>query len=383
MVDGTEALTLNLEQLDDVRRALAQRLGEGLARDGAEIAALPAFLPPPPAGLAGEAVVVDLGGTNLRAALVRLEADGGVRVPAGPLKHHLMMRDGETATREAFFARQAKLVDDLGAAWPQKVGYVFSFPSDVQEDRDALLLRWTKDIEIPGVIGTRVGAGLAEALENVRCEPTSVTVLNDTVAALMGGAHGFRGPATNVIGLIIGTGTNMAAFFDSSQAPKLSARGLEGDVAVNLESGNFDPPHLSRWDDELDAESVNPGRQRFEKAVSGHYLPLLFERLTGTAVPDGGALVARRGQGSEEAEIAGLLLARSADLVSAGLAAIIGTRPEGPIGILAEGGLCWGDPAYAPRVRARLKELCPDRDVELLHLEDANLVGAAAAALVP
>jgi len=380
----SDELRLTSSQLLDIRDALSDRVREGLAEDSQQIAALPAFLPPPAADQTGEAVVVDLGGTNLRSARVRLEADGQFEVVAGPLKHDLMMREGTPTSREAFFDRQAELVDELGGEWPCPIGYVFSFPSEVQPDRDALLLRWTKDINIPGVIGTRVGASLAEALDRRHCEPSTITVLNDTVAAMMGGCHRFDGTSTQVIGLIAGTGTNMAAFYSSDHAPKLSQRGIEGYVAVNLESGNFSPPHLTRWDDELDAASPNPGQQRFEKAISGHYLPQLFERISGgTDVRDTGRLVALRAGGGEAGELAGALLARSADLVAAGLAALAGDRPPGPVGVLAEGRLFWGDPAFAPRVQARLAELVPDREVRLMHVADANLLGAAVAALTP
>lgn len=377
---------LSAGQLDDIRSALQERLREGLADDGRELACLPAYLPPPSPDLAGDAVVVDLGGTNLRAARVRLEIAGRFQVLEGPIRHDLMMRGEPVTSRDAFFDLQARLVERLGAEWPLPVGYVFSFPSEVQPDRDALLLHWTKDISIPGVIGTRVGAGLAEALGRLRCEPTTITVLNDTVAAMMGGAHRFDGPAADVIGLIAGTGTNMAAFYGADEAPKLAARGLEGEVAINLESGNFHPPHLSPWDEELDAASVNPGRQRFEKAVSGHYLPMLFQHMTErTGIEDTGALVRIRNEGGEAGELAGALLARSADLVAAGLAAVADGRGRdgGKVGILAEGGVFWGDPAFAPRVQARLEELLPGQAFELLQLEEANLIGAAAAALTP
>ena len=382
MAASPDDLRLSASQLEAIRDALKARVAEGLADDSREIAALPAFLPPPPADLSGEAVVVDLGGTNLRAARVHLGLRGDFRVVEGPVKDELMMRDDAPTTRSAFFDRQARLVDRLNVDWPKPIGYVFSFPSEVQPDRDALLLRWTKDISIPGVIGTRVGAGLAEALDRKHCEPTAITVLNDTVAAMMGGAHQFEGPARNVVGLIAGTGTNMAAFYGPDEAPKLAQRGVESPIAVNLESGNFNPPHLTAWDDALDAESSNPGQQRFEKAVSGHYLPLLYARMSGRdPVANTGALVDLRAQGGELGELAGALLARSADLVAAGLAAVVDGCSDGPVGILAEGGLFWGDPAFAPRVKARLGELVEDREVRILHLEDANLVGAAAAAL--
>ncbi len=377
--------SLTLQQLDEIRRALRDRIHEGLQEDGRSIACLPAFLPAPPPALEGEAVVVDLGGTNLRAARVQLSSDGAFRFTGGPLKRELSgMRGDSPRSREAFFDDQAALVAALEGDWPVPLGYVFSFPSEVFRDRDAQLLRWTKDFNVPGVIGTRVGAALGEALSRHACEPRSITVMNDTVSALLGGVHRLALPAPNVIGLIAGTGTNMAAYYNPKLAQKLARQAVDGWTAINLESGNFDPPHLTEYDGIVDRQSSNPGRQRFEKAISGHYLPLIYGQVTGVrALKSSAELVELCAQGGEPGDLARALLSRSADLVAAGLAAVIDDRPAGPVGVLAEGSLFWGDPEYANRVRRRLSELCAERAVEITPLEDVNFVGAAVAALIP
>ena len=58
-------------------------------------------------------------------------------------------------------------------------------------DRDATLLRWTKGIDVHDTVGRRVGAPLLEALRALSIEMTSVTVLNDTVASLLGAASSY------------------------------------------------------------------------------------------------------------------------------------------------------------------------------------------------
>jgi hexokinase len=161
-------------------------------------------------------------------------------------------------------------------------------------------------------------------------------------------------------------------------------------MAVNLESGNFDPPHLSEYDRQVDAASDNPGFQRFEKAVSGYYLPFLFERILpghpGFDPAQGtGALVALRDSGTGQAQqVAEALLARSADLVAATLVSVIDEyEPNGePVGILAEGGFFWNDPQYAPRLSQTLTRLLAGRaTAHVLQTDEANLVGSAVAAL--
>ena len=234
------------------------------------------------------------------------------------------------------------------------MGYCFSYPSQTLPDRDAVLLRWTKNIDVPGVVGTRVGDALRRALDEMGLAPGPVRVLNDTVAALLATGtvvrrNGVTWKCRDGIGLIVGTGTNMAAFFDATEALKLGLRAGDPPMAVNLESGNVDPPYLTEADDAIDAASQNPGRQRFEKAVSGYYLPFLFKALhpdhpldphEGTAPL---AALAESGPAGPARDTAQAFLHRSADLVAASLCAVLDTyaHDPGPVGILAEGSLFW------------------------------------------
>ncbi len=385
-----DQLTLSSEQLKDVADALKARIEEGLGAEGQEIKALPSYFHSPDRSVGGSAVVLDTGGTNMRAAVVELAAGEG-KVTHGPLKKTLPMREGESLSAEEFFRAQAQLVAELGAPPGLPVGYCFSYPSENTPQRDSRLLRWTKGIDIPGVEGTMVGTQLARALSDVGYKPGPVRVLNDTVASMLGGASVHREvPSERTIGLIVGTGNNMAAFFDASQSPRIPSN-FNGKMAINLESGNFTPPHLTQWDDDVDSASDNPGYQRFEKAVSGFYLPFVFAR----ALPDQlafdphagtGPLVKLRdeGVGGLPREVAEALLQRSADLVAASLAAVIECYAPSvePVGILAEGTFFWGDLKYSPRVQVTLGKLLPEGyRATVLRTDEANLIGSAVAAL--
>jgi hexokinase len=77
------------------------------------------------------------------------------------------------------------------------------------------------------------------------------------------------------MGLIVGTGTNMASLMRSDKIAKLKTK-ESGLIPVNLESGNFYPPYLTDVDNQVDALSNNKGQQRFEKAISGGYLGKIF-----------------------------------------------------------------------------------------------------------
>lgn len=377
-------LQLDVGQLSEVAQLLEARIEEGLAADLREIRALPAYLAPPSADLEGEAVVVDAGGTNVRAAHVRVGER--LEILGGPESEELPVRGAAGALNaEGFWQLQAKLARQTGAPGGLPLGYCFSYPSSVHEDGDATLLGWTKGVDISGVEGERVGRPLAEAMGAAGVSVRSKVVLNDTVATLLGASLKAEDPS-RTIGLIAGTGTNMAAYYAPKAGRKLPAG---GPMAVNLESGNFVPPHLSPVDEAFDAEGGSPGRQRFEKAVSGYALPYLFSRLVPEAGLDPAAgtgpmgELRRSGSGRAQAAAAALL-DRSADLVAAGLYGVARSLGgSAPITVLAEGSLIWKADGYADRVRARLAELAGRHGprFELKGQADVNLYGSAAAAL--
>ncbi len=372
-----------------LREGFASQIREGLDHDGRTVAGHPAWLPQPEPGLSGRALVVDIGGTNVRAALVELSPDTGLNVLAGPHTAAVPGVGDPSVTREALFDLQAELVARCDPEPGLPLGYCFSYPARVLDCGDAELVRWTKDIRVVGVEGHRVGALLRDALERRSVRVGAIRVLNDTVAALLAGAMR-PGGFEHGIGLVVGTGSNMAAFFPHSALGKLAHRAPGPSMAVNLESGNLQLAELTGWDMELDMASDNPGLQAFEKAVSGRYLPRLFVIAADDPAacdPEEGAgvLVRLREQGPEPlGELASGVLDRSADLVACGLAAVLDNLPAGRCQVAAEGGLFWKAPGYAERVRATLAELLGSADrVHIAHIDDANLAGSAAAALGP
>lgn len=354
-----ERFRLKDDALREVVAEMALGITDGLVREGAEIACLPAWLPRPDVGRTGEAPVLDCGGTWMRAARVRLTTAGGTVID-GPAEAPL-----PTGDAEEFFDAQADLLGPFRRPG-EPVGYCFSYPAVVSPDRDAVLVRWTKGIDIPGVEGQPVGSLLARALAN-GAEAGRVTVVNDTVAALMAATSLPEArDVPMIVGLVVGTGTNMASFFPRTTVGKLP-RG-PGEIAINLESGNLTPGCLGEVDDRLDAATRRPGRQRFEKAVSGAYV----ERLLDLAAAD------------DRESVRQAILDRSADLVAAGLAGLLEVLSGRSALVLAEGGVIRRAEGYADRVVATLgRILAPGIRVRMRHLDHANLIGAAAAALSP
>jgi hexokinase len=386
-------LTLDDAALSLVRRTLADRLREGAAADGREIAMIPAWLAPPRPGLAGEALAIDAGGTNLRAARVVAGAGGAAEVVAIHEEPFPGAAGRPEASAAELFAAHARVVEKLGAPPGLPIGYCFSYPSAVRSDGDAVLIRWTKEVRVPGVEGQRVGTMLSEHLRLHGLVPGPVFVLNDTIATL---AAGNDPEGARSVGLIVGTGTNIGAYLPVSILAKLAAPGWPSPLmAVNFESGAFAPPGLGLADADVDAASHEPGKQRFEKAVSGAYVGRIFTAAAkhlGIAVAGGAAdsaevsRLAALEPGTPAGALARAVLDRSADLVAATLAAtsdVIGG--DGPLHVHAEGSMVAKGPGYLGRLRTTLARMLAEDGgriaSEVVLGNGGNLVGCALAAL--
>ncbi|KAF2027358.1 hexokinase, partial [Setomelanomma holmii] len=109
--------------------------------------------------------------------------------------------------------------------------------------------------------------------------PVRVTALiNDTVGTLLARAYAAPKSATTIMGAVFGTGTNGAYIEQASRIKKLGECVIENErvMIINSEWGNFDQNleylPVTTFDKTVDAQSVNPGFEMFEKMVSGMYL---------------------------------------------------------------------------------------------------------------
>lgn len=205
-----------------------------------------------------KAIVLDAGGTNFRSALV------SVPVRIEDKENRPMPGIGKEVGTEEFYQEFASQVKRLKAkATCDKIGWCFSYPALATEDIDAKLVSWTKGVKAPSIVGQYVGAELSKRLEG---EP--VVVINDTVATLLAAkAVAPSEEYSSYIGFILGTGTN-CAYVEKSL----------GYTIVNAESGAFDKIEQSVFDKTMDAKTLFPGKQIFEKMIAGAYLgPIVLE----------------------------------------------------------------------------------------------------------
>ncbi len=277
MSDVSKDFELTQTQLLEISQALKDKILEGLHAPGQEVACLPTYIPGDASPQHGKALILDFGGTNVRAALVALD-DGKLTIEKGPVVQAIPVTRGVAFKKDEFLDILGKLIAALEPPSGLPLGYCFSYPADSTTDGDARLIKWTKGMAVENTIDEKVGHMLTEHIAGytppVQC--SGVTVVNDTIASLMAGT--VVEEADGYIGLIVGTGNNMAAILDPDEMTKLPKKlNWMAPLPVNFESGNFTPPHLTSWDDKMDAESDSAQHQRFEKAVSGVYLASVFK----------------------------------------------------------------------------------------------------------
>lgn len=259
-----KAFTVTSTEVGRIGERFRATMIDGLAGKSNTLKMLPSFLAKPTGMEKGLFVALDFGGTNVRAELVELSAQGQWFVKdqiARPLKDQKRRYDYISASAQAtelfdFIAEQVASLDNREAK--HFLGYTFSFPCVQQSIGRAVLLNWTKEIKTTGVEGHEVGMLLTEALVRrglVGVKPCAI--INDTVGTLLAAAYADN---STDIGAICGTGHN-TCYFEPAKG-----------MIINLESGNFDELPVTEYDDKLDLASESPGTQRLEKMVAGKYL---------------------------------------------------------------------------------------------------------------
>lgn len=225
----------------------------------------------------GKFLALDLGGTNFRVLLIELsEKHFEMRSKIFAIPQHIMLGSGEQlfdhiAECLAKFMKEEKVLDE---ALP--LGFTFSFPLEQVGLTKGILKTWTKGFNCSGVVGNDVVKLLEDAVQRRGDIKLYITaILNDTTGTLMSCAWKNRNCK---IGLIIGTGTNACYVEKQKNAENFDEpnRG-SGEVLINTEWGAFgDDGSLdfvtTDYDREIDANSINPGKQKYEKMISGMYM---------------------------------------------------------------------------------------------------------------
>ncbi|KAD4585191.1 hypothetical protein R6Q59_036118 [Mikania micrantha] len=269
--------------------AMSVEMHAGLASEGgSKLKMIISFVDNLPTGdEQGVYYALDLGGTNFRVLRVQLAGQSGIdsqEFAEVSIPPQLMVGSSE-ALFDYIAAEVAKFVGDESEKFgplpgrQRELGFTFSFPVLQLSIDSGTLIRWTKGFSIDEMVGKDVVAELTKAMERKGVNMRVSALVNDTVGTLAGGRYDNKDV---FIAVILGTGTN-AAYVERAQAiPKWHGpHPKSGEMVINMEWGNFRSSHLplTEYDNTLDAESLNPGEQIFEKMISGMYLGEIVRRI--------------------------------------------------------------------------------------------------------
>lgn len=373
--------------------------------------------------------VLDAGGTNLRGAAVSVvtpKAVGDETVKIAHKEKTSMPGVKKEVTADEFYEVLAAQVKRVAPhVKSSTIGFCFSYPAESAANGDARLIRWTKDVKAPAVIGQWVGAQLAKRVNAKK--PPKIIVANDTVATLLAGkvTEGTTRYSA-YIGVILGTGTNTAYVEKNVNITKVKGLDPNGEMAINAESAGFNKFPFSAFDDAFDKKTLDPGRARFEKMIAGVYLGRLGLEIFKAAAKEGffspaaaaaiGSLQALESidldnfccgwvnspnaldtvfaADSDKAvarRLATPVFERAAILTAIHLAAFIiktggGTDPASPVCVNIDGSTYYKTRtvSFPKIVKAELDAMLAPRHVSfaLTYVDDAPMIGAAVAALM-
>ncbi|XP_020017144.2 hexokinase HKDC1 [Castor canadensis] len=426
-------MRLSDETLLDIMARFQAEMEKGLGKDTnptASVKMLPTFVRAIPDGTEnGEFLSLDLGGSKFRVLKVQVSEEGKRNVQMEsqfyPTPNEIIRGNGVelfdyVADCLADFMKNKELKHKK-----LPLGFTFSFPCRQTKLEEGFLLSWTKKFKARGVQDTDVVSRLASAMKKHKDLDVDILALvNDTVGTMMTCAY--DDPYCEV-GVIIGTGTNACYMEDMSNIDLVE--GDEGRMCINTEWGAFgDDGALedirTEFDRELDLGSLNPGKQLFEKMISGLYMGelvrlillkmakagLLFGGEKSSALHTKGKIETQHVAAMEKSKeglantreilvdlglepseadciavqhVCTIVSFRSANLCAAALAAILTrlrenkklTRLRTTVGM--DGTLYKIHPQYPKRLHKVVRKLVPNCDVRFLLSESGSTKGAA------
>ncbi|HUX57022.1 MAG TPA: hypothetical protein VMV77_08615 [Bacteroidales bacterium] len=409
---------INIEQVVDV---FTSEMINGLEDRKSSLRMIPTYIEADNQFLTDVPVVaIDAGGTNFRAATVKFNRHGKIEI-SNLVNARMPGIDGEIS-KESFFQTIAGYVRPL-AEGSEKIGFCFSYPSEILPNKDGKLLQFCKEVQAPGVIGQLIGKNLIETLGMA---DKQIVLLNDTVATLLAGkSASFGKEYDSFIGYILGTGTNTCYIESNRNIVKKDGLDPAKSQIINIESGNFGKAPRTDLDIAFDQTTVNPGDYTFEKMISGGYigglclstlkiasLENIFSSETATRITalnelstgDASSYISNNKSGrgpldtcimkgkDEEAavKIIESLINRAAKMVTANLAAVVlktnkGKTASRPILITIEGTAFYKLHMLKPLFEKYFAEYLSGerkRFYEFAEVPQSSLVGAALAALI-
>uniref|UniRef100_A0AAZ3PE99 hexokinase n=1 Tax=Oncorhynchus tshawytscha TaxID=74940 RepID=A0AAZ3PE99_ONCTS len=272
---------LSKAQLLEVKKRMRTEIENGLGKkthDSATVKMLPTYVRSTPDGTEnGDFLALDLGGTNFRVLLVKIRS-GKRRTVEMHNKIYAIPIEVMQGTGEELFDHIVYCISDFLDYMGMKsarlpLGFTFSFPCHQKSLDAGILVNWTKGFKCTDCEGEDVVELLREGIKRKEeFDLDVVAVVNDTVGTMMTCAYE---EPTCEVGLIAGTGSN-ACYMEEMRNIE-TVEGNEGRMCVNMEWGAFGDNGClddirTQYDCAVDENSLNEGKQRYEKMCSGMYL---------------------------------------------------------------------------------------------------------------
>ena len=265
-----------LTDIAAVTELFISEMEKGLSGEPTSIPMIPTYISAdgtPPDNV--PVIAVDAGGTNLRVGLVTfINGKPEIsRIDKFPMPGSL----SQISSDEFFGQLAEKILPFTNNS--ERIGFCFSYPAEIFSNRDGKIIHLTKEVSVKDSEGRIIGRELKAKLREMGVsKDLQFTLLNDTVASLMGGVaeytlSGFDG----ICGLILGTGYNTCCLEKGGNISKLKSA---HDMIINCESGNFTKAVRGQVDEIIDLSCEYPNFNTMERMISGAYIGKL---VTGTA----------------------------------------------------------------------------------------------------
>lgn len=322
MADFTEEVRrlfeapLQLDRLLEMSEHMQAEYREKLRKS--DISMLPSYQHTLPSGEEkGDFLALDVGGSTLRIALVRLGGRNGEGLQMKRSRSFPINEDIRRLKGEEFFDWMAGKISEMKAEYNLiqgtsdarlQMGMAWSFPIEQTSPSSGRLLRMGKGFCADhGVEGQDLGELIMHACRKRGLNVEMCAIVNDSSATLL--SQAYRDSATRM-SLILGTGMNAAVYLPvrTIGTDKFGARPdgwLDGAerVVVNTELSMFGKRTLqaTKWDDELNARHILPDFQPLEYLITGRYLGEIVRLIMLEAISSAGLFNGQIPKGLKEA----------------------------------------------------------------------------------
>ena len=280
---------LPLDRLFDMSAKLQEEYKDKLRCS--DISMLPSYMQTLPTGNErGDFLALDVGGSTLRVALIRLagQSTDGDKLQVRRVRSFAIDEKIRQLSGRLFFDWMAARIGEMFSEYNHmngtsnallQIGLTWSFPVEQTGPRTGRLLAMGKGFKAAhGLEGEDIGGLITDACQARGLNVEVCAIVNDGPATLLSKAY--RDPSTRM-SLILGTGMNAAVFLPTSSigADKFGKREdswhtSASRVVVNTEISMFGRAVLptTRWDEDLNANHRLPDFQPLEYLITGRYL---------------------------------------------------------------------------------------------------------------